>query len=196
MIKKIQKALFRIYRLVLNRKKVFAVLGKDNKFRKGVFIDELTEIGNYNYFGDNTYINNAIIGNYCSIAPNVIIGPGEHPVDKISTCVRVMEKAGVHINLLKEKVIIENDVWIGANVVILQGVHIGTGSIIAAGAVVTNDVPEYAIVGGVPAKLLKHRFSEQVIALIKKSMWYTLDIKEASEVIKKLEVQCANCKKR
>lgn len=178
------------------RKKVYAILGKKNTFRKGVFIDELTQIGNYNYFGDNTYINNAIIGNYCSIATNVIIGPGEHPIEKISTCVRVMEKTGERINLLKEKVIIDNDVWIGANVVILQGVHVGTGSVIAAGAVVTNDVPDFAIVGGVPAKIIKYRFSEQVSTLIRQSMWYTLDINEASEVIKKLEVQCVNCKKR
>ena len=63
----------------------------------------------------------------------------------------------------KGDIIVEDDVWIGIHAIILSGVHIGRGAIIAAGAVVTNDIPPYAIVGGVPAKLIKYRFDHDLI---------------------------------
>lgn len=74
-----------------------------------------------------------------------------------------------------ELVTIGNDVWIGANVVILQGVHIGDGAVIAAGAVVTKDVDDYAIVGGVPANLIRYRFSESQIKAFKDIRWWDWD---------------------
>ena len=69
-------------------------------------------------------------------------------------------------------VTIGNDVWIGANVIILSGVSIGDGAIIAAGAVVTKDVEDYSIVGGVPAKLIKYRFSKEQIHRLQKIKWW------------------------
>lgn len=69
-------------------------------------------------------------------------------------------------------VIIGNDVWIGANVIILPSVQIGNGAIIAAGAIVTKDVPDYAIVGGVPAKIIKYRFSQEIIAELNRIKWW------------------------
>ncbi len=63
-----------------------------------------------------------------------------------------------------EPVIIEDDVWVGTGAIILKGVRVGTGAIIAAGAVVTKDVPPYTIVGGVPAKVIKHRFNKEELA--------------------------------
>ena len=75
-------------------------------------------------------------------------------------------------------VIIGNDVWIGANVVILPGVTIGNGVIIAAGAVVSKDVPDYAIVGGVPAKVIKYRFSPEVIEGLLKIKWWDWEMDE------------------
>lgn len=75
-------------------------------------------------------------------------------------------------------VIIGNDVWIGANVVILPGVTIGNGAIIAAGAVVSKDVPDYAIVGGVPAKVIKYRFSPEVIKGLLKIKWWDWEMDE------------------
>lgn len=69
-------------------------------------------------------------------------------------------------------VYIGNDVWIGANVCILPGVKIGDGAIVAAGAVVTKDVPPYAIVGGVPAKVIKYRFEKEIIDLFLKIKWW------------------------
>ena len=83
------------------------------------------------------------------------------------------------LDLLKE-INIGNDVWIGLNVTLLDGVNIGNGSIIAAGAVVTKDVLPYSIVGGVPAKLIKMRFDLETINILQNSRWW---INEPNEVI-------------
>ena len=80
-----------------------------------------------------------------------------------------------------QKVIIKNDVWIGANSVIMPNITIGNGAIIGAGAVVTKDVPDYAIVAGVPAKIIKYRFSQDIIDRLLILQWWNMDPK----VIKK-----------
>lgn len=76
-------------------------------------------------------------------------------------------------------IIIGNDVWIGARVVILDGVKVGDGAVIATGAIVTKDVPPYAIVGGVPAKIIKYRASEEQIREYADSEWWNLSPQEA-----------------
>ena len=73
---------------------------------------------------------------------------------------------------INNPVTIGNDVWIGANVCILPGISIGDGAVLAAGAVITKDVPPYAIVGGVPAKVIKYRFSEDIIKKLLKIKWW------------------------
>lgn len=70
------------------------------------------------------------------------------------------------------KVIIGNDVWIGTNVTILPSVTIGNGAIIEAGSVITKDIPDYAVVAGTPAKIIKYRFSEEEITLLNASQWW------------------------
>ncbi|EPZ37468.1 transferase hexapeptide repeat containing protein [Anoxybacillus ayderensis] len=71
---------------------------------------------------------------------------------------------------------IGNDVWIGANSIVLDGVKIGDGAIVAAGAVVTKDVPDYAIVGGVPARVIRYRFNEEIIKQLKVIKWWDIDL--------------------
>ncbi len=127
------------------------------------FIGNAT-IGENVTLGKGTYINsglimNAIIGQYCSIAYNVTIGPAEHDIHSVS-----MSPYSPHhkdgsssADLPTKMVVIDDEVWIGANVVILQGVKIGYGSVVAAGAVVTKDIPAMEIWGGVPAKKIKNR---------------------------------------
>lgn len=105
-----------------------------------------------------------VIGNYCSIARDVrFIADGEHPIDHVSTYpfrVRCFGESAEATT--KGPIVVEDDVWIGERSMILSGVHVGQGAVIAAGSVVTKNVPAYAVVGGVPAQLIKYRFSEHI----------------------------------
>ena len=111
---------------------------------------------------------------YCTDAPltigkKVVFGPrptiitGDHRIDipgKYIADVTVEEKFVDGLNVYDQPVVIEDDVWVGANVTILKGVTIGYGSVVAAGAVVTKSCPPYSIIGGVPAKVLRKRFEK------------------------------------
>ncbi len=107
-----------------------------------------------------------IIQNYVSIAQNVtFILNAEHYINHISTYpfkVKLLQLLDSE-SFGKGNIIIDNDVWIGYGTTIMSGVHIGQGAVIAAGSVVTKDIPPYAIVGGVPAKIIKYRFSSDMI---------------------------------
>lgn len=183
----IKKAFFRVLRIIIGKKGVYGEIGKKNKFTKGIYIIESAKIGNYNYFGPYTMINNALIGNYCSIGPGVKIGQGNHSKDFITTYQKISGKLINH-SLDLSPAIIGNDVWCGANVVILQGVRVGDGAIIGANAVVTHDIPDFAIAVGVPAKVINFRFSKEKIETIKKSNWYKYDLYDAIEIIKSLNI--------
>lgn len=131
-------------------------------------------VGNETY-GTITVYNNGTdsmlrIGHYCSIGPEVLFMVGsDHPLDRISTFPfgAITLGAGNEATS-KGDIIIGDDVWIGARAIVLSGVTIGQGAVIGAGAVVSKDVPPYAIVGGVPAKVIKYRFSpEQIAELLK-----------------------------
>lgn len=106
------------------------------------------------------------IGNYVSLAQNVtFVLDAEHHVENVSTFpfrVKMLNDASFEA-FAKGDIIVDDDVWIGYGAIILSGVHIGQGSVVAAGAVVTKDVPPYTIVGGVPAKVMKYRFGEGII---------------------------------
>lgn len=125
------------------------------------------KLGDYSYIGGYSHIQNAMIGKYCSIAPEVRIGLGIHPTNLKSTHPAFFSKQSHWIDEIQptisdeiveyKHIYIGDDVWIGARSLILDGVKIGSHAVIAAGAVVTKDVPEYAIVGGVPAKIIKYR---------------------------------------
>lgn len=105
------------------------------------------------------------IGNYCSIAGNVkFFLDGEHCVDTISTFPfkYYYTDSDEVDNVTKGSIVVGDDVWIGHSATILSGVTVGQGAVIAAGALVCKDVPPYAIVGGVPAKVIKYRVSEKL----------------------------------
>lgn len=108
-------------------------------------------IGKECQINENVYIQSASIGNYVLIAPNVAILAASHIfTDKT---IPIVYQGDTAIN----QVIIEDDVWIGRNAIILPGIRIGKGAIIGAGAVVTKNIPEEAIVGGIPAKVIRFR---------------------------------------
>lgn len=153
-------------------------------------------IGAYSYCTEGLF-NEVSLGRYCSVAKGVNVGQFDHPVDWLSTnpfqyqrtfkisvgenfkyqkeyasLVPSANLQRVARESLKRKTVIGNDVWIGFGAIIISGVTIGDGSVIAAGAVVTKDVPPYAIVGGVPARVLKMRFSVEVVNRLTSIRWW------------------------
>lgn len=134
-------------------------LGNNTSIRSNVIIQGQgrLSIGDQSFIGENSVIgcNEAIqIGKAVMIAQGVSIRDTDHKFDNISIDM-------VRQGIVTSKVVIEDNVWIGANVSITKGVRIGTGSIVAANAVVTKDVEQFSIVGGVPAKLIKYRTGTQ-----------------------------------
>ena len=143
------------------------------------------KMGFGSYIGWNSEIS-ANIGRYTSIAPWVRVNNGVHPFTYPYIATSPMfystqKQNGYSFtkkNLFKEfvdKVIIGNDVWINENVFLVGGINIGDGAIVLAGAVVTKDVPPYAIVGGVPAKILRYRYSEEDIKFLLNLKWWNKD---------------------
>lgn len=124
------------------------------------------------------------IGKKCSISTNCTFILSNHIFDKFSTypCESPHEPSlfshgqGNRSSYSKGDIIVKNDVWIGANSTILDGITIGNGAIIAAGSVVTKDVPAYAIVGGNPVKVIKYRFSKEIIDEIEKTQFWEMDM--------------------
>lgn len=144
-----------------------------------------SKVNSYTYFASDDKFGNVTVGKFCSIGPNVRAGMGIHPTKTfVSThpvFFSIKRQAQITFadkNYFKEvaKIEIGNDVWIGANVVILDGVKIGNGVIIGAGAVVTKDLPDYAIAVGVPAKVIKYRFEKEKIDFLLKDKWWDKDI--------------------
>ena len=151
---------------------------------------EKYHIGECSYIGDGTVISNPAqtqIGKFCSISHEVYIGPTSHALHHLTTHSFIEREENSTIdnailvpkeNLVKPEkalsapVMIGNDVWIGLRAIIMPGVKIADGAVVAAGAVVTKDVPPYAVVGGVPAKIIKYRFSPEIIQELTALKWW------------------------
>lgn len=161
------------------------VLGGHNTICSGVCIGH-SHVGRYTYICSDTNLSHCQIGSFCSIACGVKVVRYRHPTERfVSTSPAFFSTMGqcgktfVSENRFKEQqlengqsAIIGNDVWIGEDVRIIEGVTIGDGAVVAAGAVVTKDVPPYAIVGGVPAKVIRYRFTDEQAASLQRLKWW------------------------
>ena len=133
-------------------------------------------IGKRTSIGRFTKIRDANIGSYCSISWNVTIGAVSHPMTHLSShAFWYRSQFGIvdsDRSMPSNPVFIGNDVWIGCDVVVMPGVKIGDGAVIGANSVVTKDVPEFTVVAGSPAKVLRQRFDDCVVNEIDRIRWW------------------------
>lgn len=183
---------------------------KTSCFIKNVIKAKNIIVGDYTYYDDN--INNPtnfeknnvlfnypefgdklIIGKFCAIANGTkfIMGSANHRISSVTTYPFNVfgglwgEKTPPHLSQLpfKGDIVIGNDVWIGRESIIMPGVKIGDGSIIAGYSVVTKDVPPYSVVGGNPAKFIKKRFDDELIELLLKLKWWDYNPQDLLEIL-------------
>lgn len=135
----------------------------------------------HSFCGYNCEISNCSIGSFTSIANNVVIGGGMHPMDWVGMSPvfyegkdSVKAKFSEHKRVNPLRTVIGNDVWIGRNVLIKQGVNIGSGAVVGMGSVVTRDVEPYSIVVGNPAKLIRKRFDDNMVAALLHIAWWDM----------------------
>ncbi|WP_426421985.1 DapH/DapD/GlmU-related protein [Bradyrhizobium genosp. A] len=143
---------------------------------------EYAVLGDYSYLGENCDVADAVIGKFTAIANSVRIGAPNHPMGRPSqhrfTYVPEYYEATTtrdrdfFADRRGDRVIVGNDVWIGHAAILLPGVSVGDGAVIAAGAVVSRDVAPYTIVGGVPARPIRKRFDESVAESLRRIAWW------------------------
>ena len=151
------------------------------------------EVGDFSYFERHAEAIYTTIGKFCSIAANTRINALEHPIERM-TSHKVSYRPNEYFRWLgvdsafkarrqSKKVRIGHDVWIGHGAVVLPGVSIGNGAVIGANAVVSHDVEPYAIVGGVPAKPLRHRFPLEIRTRLETSAWWDWPVARLADAI-------------
>lgn len=161
-----------------------------------LFNQDLVQVGQWTYgelnvkhYGANN--ERLKIGNYCSIAEKTtfLLG-GNHNYKIMSTypmIAKILNEG--YESLSNGKILVDDDVWIGYGATILSGVHIGQGAVVAAGSVVSKDIPPYAVVGGVPAKLIKYRFEPEMIEELLKIDYSKLTKEQIEKHINELYVE-------
>ncbi|MBF5038002.1 CatB-related O-acetyltransferase [Methylophilus sp. 13] len=147
------------------------------------------EVGMYSYgcFDERRIARGTKIGRFCSIAPTAYIFNGNHGITFLTLHPYAYNPAlGIvpKETIARSVCIIEDDVWLGHNSIITPSVkNIGRGAIVAAGAVVTKNVPPYSVVAGNPAKIIKYRFTPEIIKEIEQTKWWELDYQAIKEIV-------------
>lgn len=167
-----------------------AVVGERVIIEKGVFIDAHSSIDNYSYINPNSSLENVVIGKFCSIARDVMIGPASHNYKNVSThpfwhqAFYGFDCSGaVNPPVVAAKTRIGDDVWIGCNVVVMQGISLNVGAVIGAGSIVTKDVGPYEIWAGAPAKKIGQRFDSDAIQALVALGWCNLTPRQIQAMI-------------
>lgn len=150
-------------------------------------------VGKYSGMNESGFFARGRMGAYCAIGARCAINPFNHPTDWLS--INEFQYHPLSFDWVSEyrdlkrlsrtpdmflPVMIGNDVWMGHNVNIMGGVHVGDGAVIGAGSVVTKDVPPYAIAVGVPATIKRFRFSEKIVERLLQSKWWELELSDLS----------------
>jgi len=159
------------------------VLGDGCSLSRNVELGPGVRIGDYSYLNSGTIVASGRLGRFCSIGSNCQIGMADHPLDFLSTSPllygpRNVFGDGSHWEHYGEAPEIGCDVWMGAQVFIRQGVTVGHGAVIGAGAVVVKDIPPYAIAAGVPARVLRYRFSPVTVERLLDRRWWELPVSD------------------
>lgn len=162
-------------------------LGHKCSIATGAELSGTATLGDYSYVNSGAVIASGRIGHFCSIGPYAMVGMPVHPTSFRSTSPRLYGSANIFgtpssWNDFPKPPTIGSDVWIGAFAFVKQGVHIGHGAVIGAGAVVTRDVMPYAIVAGVPAKLVRYRFDPDTVEKLLRSRWWEKSISELASM--------------
>lgn len=214
-ISKLSNKLYIMYFKLKNKKNgcVFAPgssISPDDIFEGNNYISgkvAACHVGYGTYISNGCFFRNCKIGRYCSIAPDVKLIRGTHPTHRfVSTSPAFyLKETGVGKSYVDEDIyisdkkcretpefdaVIGNDVWIGQQALIMEGVIIGDGAVIGTGALVTKDVPPYAVVAGIPAKVIRYRFSEEQISVLQRFKWWEQDemwLKEHAHLFENIE---------
>lgn len=158
-----------------------AVIGRRCEVLAGTRV-EYASLGDYSYLGEQCEVADAAIGKFCAIANRVRIGAPNHPMERpaqhrFTYCPEYYEEGverdhAFFAGRRDARVVIGNDVWIGHAAIVLPGIRVGDGAVVAAGAVVSRDVAPYTVVGGVPARAIRDRFPRAIAERLARIGWW------------------------
>jgi len=185
------------FRLINRYLRWFSLSLNDVYLAKGSRIISPTTIGRGSRVNGRITIKGAgevNIGRYCAIGEDVVIISSNHALNSMAVQYQLQLQVGSDFFVSEKRdVLIGNDVWIGDRAIILPGVSIANGAVIAAGAVVTKSVPAYQVVGGNPAKVIKARADNEIISLLEKIAWWNWSQEKLKESADFFSIDIAQC---